>query len=226
MFLTIPVYGWLYFGKYAAGIVKITDPVALKISAANKEDIRYLSMSGLDLENEDGYKDFVFCIQGTGIDGYKIQLAYTTNNQFTFTLYSATKSDSMPGSYDGLVVYETHPYIGSSETQYYYFENGATAVNGTFLNKKSNEYAYTVGETASAPMKNYHEDTYEQYTEVHEQAEPLYWQTLDAIQVVNRDIMGKFCDYYIIRVSWPQGSTNTKETDIIYISARTATLGV
>lgn len=77
----------------------------------------------------------------------------------------------------------------------------------------------------------YHEQTYESYSKIQENAEPLYWKSNDPTLGTGTDLV----DYYILTVSWekrPAGQhedeTNDKykyidgiedkETDIVYIS--------
>ena len=236
----IPIYGWLYYGRRAIGFAKISTPTALYISAANKEAIANLDLSGIDVENgtpeevggvETGrlYQDFIFCIHGNHVLSYRMQLAYTTNNQFEFDVYPAAlaaNAGSVPGTAISHVTYVTHPESPSlPETLHYYVESSTSALAFTFLNRKSTSpeiLAYTDNDTAAAGSKNYHGDTYEGYDEVHRYAEPIYCQT-GTIDTVS-DADANFADYYVLRVYWTGAAKNDKETDIIYISARNTTI--
>ena len=44
----------------------------------------------------------------------------------------------------------------------------------------------------------YHEQTYESYSKIQENAEPLYWQSNDTTLGTGTDLV----DYYILTVSW------------------------
>ena len=59
----------------------------------------------------------------------------------------------------------------------------------------------------------YHEQTYESYSKIQENAEPLYWQSNDTTLGTGTDLI----DYYILTVSWKKrGSEQTKSDDDKY----------
>ena len=236
------VFAWFYLGRKATAMARISNPVTIYINAGNKEDIRYMNLGGIDVENglkfldansngvmdvgENKYEDFVFCVRGENVSQYKLQLAYTTNNQFEYELYRATTDTQVDPK--GFVVYTTHDPDPDDIT--YYIPNGASAlagtkknyktVNGETLGKKHGDYSSGV---------NYHEKTYDTYgnadendavtsnDKVNKYAEPIYWQSDDNIP--GHPEGNAFEHYYIIRVIWKNTAKNTKETDIIYISA-------
>lgn len=205
----LPSLAWFYEGRKAAAVEAVSTPTSIFINAANEEDIRYMDLSGIDVE--DGtYKDFVFCVRGNSIGAYKIQLAYTTNNQFSYELYPATMTTgAVPPGAVGSVVWYTHP---EQNTQRYYIPSGTSPLTGTFKNKID-------GQILARNADTYYNNTYGSYTNVHQYARPLYWQTDSAI-LTSLDAEYSFCDYYILRVIWNSSAQNTKETDIIYITAR------
>lgn len=222
------VFAWLYQGRYIAAVGEISNPTSIQINAAHQEDIRYLDLKDIDVNLND-HKDYVFCIIGDNVSYYGLQLAFTTNNQFEYEIYPAVEKGigAVPGDALAVVEYSTHDGSGVKQ---YYVNNGTAKLAGDFINKKtgSEALAYTIGDAApSAPKKNMHNDTY--YTEknvngvimsaygyVNKYAEPLYWQTSSNIYGGN-----DFCHYYVLRVKWDQNTaSNSKETDIIYISAR------
>ena len=214
----VPAYSWFYMSRRAVAITPVSNPTALYINAANEEDIRYLDLAGIDV-TQGTYRDHVFCVRGNNISAYMLQLAYTTNNGFTFELYRA-KQGTAPGSAIGSVIYTTHGETTVEQT--YYIENAAAKINGHFLNNRTGSDILAKNDDA------YHNDTYEGYTNtdnIHENAEPLYWHADSAVIVPDedKDELNNFCHYFIIRVIWPEGKTNDKETDIIYISARNST---
>ena len=215
----VPTYSWFYVGRRAVAITPVSNPTALYISAANKEDISYLDLSGIDVTNGT-YKDYVFCIRGNNVWNYMLQLAYTTNNQFTFEIYRAEMTTgSVPGSALGTVLYV--PHDGTAD-QYYYIPNAASQVTGHFLNNRSGS------DTLAKDNDAYHDDTYKDYTNtayINQYAEPLYWHADSAINVPYEDMddLNNFFHYYILRVRWSNEKQNDRETDIIYISARNST---
>ena len=233
VYSAMPVYAWLVRGRRAAGVAEIDDPTSIYINAANKEDIRFLYMSGIDLETggtthptiaDSKYKDFIFCVRGVDVNAYKLQLAYTTNNQFEFELFHATKaaSGAAPGDAFVVVPYETHPDRVAQD--YYVSAANGTPITGHFLNRMT-------AVEADGKILAYTNDTYEQQTygtygntagHINEYAYPIYWQANDAIHTTP-DENNEFCDYYVLRVIWSNDRRNDKETDIIYITARNVT---
>ena len=224
--VSMTAYAWFYYGRKVAGISEISNPTAIFINAGNQEDIRYLDLGGIDVESgvdpdtHIGHKDFVFCVRGNNVQAYKLQLAYTTNNQFEFELYAATETSSEPsGDTLALVYYDTHS--GNDPTLYYYAPAGATPIAGTLLN----EDTAVTDETIAKNSDYYHNKTYTPdganaaYTNRHKFAIPLYWQASSSAYPT-LDAHFDFCDYYILRVKWTSNTKNDKETDIVYISAK------
>ncbi len=209
----LPVASWLFVSRIAGAVTPISDPTALFINAANQEDLRYLQLSGIDV-SEGTYKDFVFCVRGNNVNRYLLQLAYTTNNQFTFEIYRATLSTgSVPQSALGVVEYT--PHDGSSD-QLYYIPDASSRIDGHFLNNR------TGSDKLAKDDDDFHDATYGGYSSVDRFAEPLYWHSDSSILVPDedKDAMENFFHYFIIRVIWSEGKTNDKETDIIFISAK------
>ena len=218
---SLTTYAWFYYGRRVAAIAEISNPTAIFINAGHAEDIRYLDLGDIDVEGTDTCKDFVFCVRGNNVQYYRLQLAYTTNNQFEYTLYRALVTqtrDSVPANPVSLVVYDLHT---TSETYYYYVASGTNPVVGHFLNQDTS----VTGETVALPTGTYHNMTYPSPTpgatfDHHQQyAVPLYWQSNDSIHPT-LDSNNDFCDYYILRISWTSANRNDKETDIVYIAAK------
>ena len=221
MAASLGTYAWFTYRKRAAGIAEISDPTAIFIKAGSGEDIRYLNLGGIDVETADDYKDFVFCVKGNHVSRYKIQLAYTTNNQFDYEIYKATEvssSGAVPSDPESVVVYDLHD--GSDSVRYYYAASGAAPIAGNFLNLDTG-----ASEKTALTGDEYHDRTYTPtgadsvYLHRHIYAIPLYWQSRNAVSPVMDENMD-FCDYYILRVKWDGSSKNDKETDIVYISAK------
>ncbi len=202
-------YAWYFSKKEIASYAPISSPESLYIGAGHRdaandtfEDIRYLYFDEMDATHET-YVDKVFCIYGKGVPAYKIQLAYTTNNPFSYSIYPATESQTAS---TGAVYCPTHQ---NPSVDYYYSINGAE-LTGTFLNKQ-----VVGGETIATSDK--HNDTYGSYANVQKNAEPIYWQTTSSEIGSDRN---DFVNYYIIRV-WKNGKTsNDRETDLLCIAAK------
>ena len=218
---SIVTIAWFYTSRNIGALTEISNPTAIFINAGNAEDVRYLDLGGIDVEGENDYKDFVFCVRGNHVYNYKIQLSYTTNNQFDYEIYEAdmtTVAGNVPANTESLVVYDTHD--GSGDRQYYYAVQNATALAGSFLNKDNG-----AAEKLALDDDTYYEQTYtptdagSTYDNRDIYAIPLYWQTTGTISPV-MDANSDFCEYYILRVRWSGSSRNNKETDIVYIAAK------
>ena len=183
------------------------------------EDVRYLYLEGIDAQDGVTYQDFVFCVYGENISNYKLQLAYTTNNQFVYEIYDATESTADSA---GAVRYDVHDDT-EGHTQTYYYTATGVALAGTYLNDKT-EGGQTLGkdssdESAYAESLKYHKQTYGSYdsSKVNKYAEPIYWR-------VNNPIVGNstqaFVHYFILRVRENGKTINDRETDVICIAAK------
>ena len=225
--VSMAVYAWFYNGRRIATVAEISNPTAIFINAGNQEDIRYLDLGGIDVENGldpdtgTGHKDFVFCVRGNNVNAYRLQLAYTTNNQFEFEIYAASESAALPaGSSVSIVRYDTHS--GSDPVLYYYAPAGATPIAGVIRNLDDS----AADEILAKNNDYYHNKTYTPdggnapYTNRQKNAIPLYWQATDAAMPTLDQTTFDFCDYYILRVKWTSATKNDKETDIVYLSAK------
>ena len=210
--VSIPVYAWFALQNRLASYAPISSPEALYIGAGHTEiendlfeDIRYMYFNGMDVNSDLDYVDRVFCVYGKSVPGYRLQLAYTTNNQFTYDIYHATESDVYSAT---AVEYSMHDGSGD---KYYYSINGAP-IAGTFLNSTEVD-----GETLA--NNDYHSATYDAYSRsnVSDYAEPIYWQTTN---VETGNARGSFVNYYILRVHTDGKLVNDRETDVICLAAR------
>ena len=176
------------------------------------EDVRYLYLEGIDATDGNPYQDFVFCVYGENIANFKLQLAYTTNNQFDYEIYEAMEAtvDST-----GAVRYDVHDDTEGHLQTYYYTTKTGVAIAGTFLNKTTSG-----GETLADSTK--HADTYGSYasSKVNKYAEPIYWQTSSSI---SGNAAEAFVKYFILRVIENGKNVNDRETDVICIAAKSAT---
>lgn len=107
---SLPVLAWFSYRRQIMKLQKVEAPNTLILSAAHREDVTCFEIDGIDAdeiavdvygnnitrtvdgETEDvkiTYKDYVFCVTGDAVDKFTIQLAYTTNNPFTYEVYAA-----------------------------------------------------------------------------------------------------------------------------------------
>lgn len=214
--IALPVYAW-FVGQGLAAYAPVSSPEALYIGAGHTElendqfeDIRYMYFNGMDVTSETHYVDRVFCVYGKSVAGYRLQLAYTTNNQFAYQIYHASESSTYSAA---AVEYATH----SSTPQTYYYSIVGEPIAGNYLNR-----TVVSGETLADDT--YHDDTYDEYAalNVSKYAEPIYWQT-SSVEIGN--IRGNFVNYYILRVITDGKTQNDRETDIICLAAKSFSPG-
>lgn len=231
--MTSTVYAWLANVRRAAAVVHISDPTAIFITAGHQEEIRYLNLGGIDVEDggtelnaNQKYRDYVICVKGIGVSSYMIQLAHTTNNQFEFQLYKATESGVAPAAgnlgsvpfvvqtsldTDTSLLNESGDPVSVGDTIYYYIPSDGTPIPMTALNKKTDP------EILAEQSDGYYSLTYSDYGYYNKYAVPIYWHSAEQT-VVQSDI--EFVDYFILRVIWSKDAKNDKETDILYLSAK------
>ncbi len=207
-------YAWLRSQRRVAAGALIDSPMSIYINAGHLEDVLYLDLSGIDMERTDplsgdryNYQDFVFAVRGEDLQYFRLQLAYTTNNQFQFELYRALEYAS-PAA--GRVEYHA-----ANGTSYYYERNGAK-LTLNYLNTLS-------GDMLGDPADELNVETYKagggKYGNVDQYAEPVYCKVANAIAVENLDGLN-FYNYFILRVKWDPSRQNDRETDILYIAAK------
>ena len=205
--VTMVVTAWFSNQRQLDTITQINAPTTLVIGAGNKEASSYIDLGEIDVTKVDentkqGKSDYVFCVYSESVLGsYKLQLAHTTNIPFTYTIYKATDNTSAE---NGTVTYHST----NENKDYYYLKD--TEVKGEYKNLKTDEEPQIANDT-------YHKKTYENYDKVQKNAEPLYWQTTNAITPTSAG--NGFTDYYILELTWVGNLQNDKETDMVYITA-------
>ena len=214
LMVAVPTLAWFSYQKKVATMAKIDSPAKLSFKAGAGEDIINFKMSGIDIR-DGSPQDFVFCVEGEDISRYNLQLAHTTNINFTYQIYRAKETESTAGI----------QYVKSSDSEPIYYQKigeafPISAVNGTddtFTSRK-------LGNT------QYEKQSYDDGDKRQRFAEPLYWQTNTAITANNESKdydelntdESAFRNYYVLEVSWGSDVTNDKETDMIYLTAEVA----
>lgn len=235
LIVTIPIYAWFYSERKAAEMFKVKYPNSLYINAAHREDRKFFDLDEIDVDEEvNGSRvlsqKYAFSVSGEGTENYTIQLAHTNNNKFTYTIYKAEQMTTPTGAETDHV---THPNaedpndvgddenlpenklvfsddIVAADTTLYYKTVG-NALTGTFLNG-------TATAATTTPTDPYYIQTYGSDTNVHEDSVPVYWQT-DITTTIDPNTR-RFCDYYILEVSWTASHVNNKETDLVYLAVK------
>lgn len=219
----MPVMAWFAYQRHVATVIKVDSPAKLSIKSGWAEDILQFKLSGIDVGDEGGAgaKDFVFCVEGEDVTRYNLQIAHTTNIKFTYTLYKAHTDPQ------GEVDYNT----ASGTIVHYKKAMEFTETYGDYINAgSSGNLSNRVVGTAQYTQPSYNNGDSRQMF-----AEPLYWQTKQAIDAnavdtadgnkkyneADEDDEKAFLNYYVLRISWAAGAvTNDKETDMIYITAQ------
>ena len=223
------VYAWFTNQKMIAMLNRIHAPNALYLNAGHLEDSIYFKMDKIDVEAEDENSDpicekyYVFSVTGEAVSEFTLQIAHTTNNPFTYAVYSASQSLTEPdgGIYVPYTVTEDYgenpilPVDGVTTPQVVYYTLGSPLV-GAYLNKTSDGTGSSLNIHASGDQ-DYHDLSYEEYSHIQQHAIPLYWQSRRNEGSGNNK--GSFAKYYILKITWPEGLRNSKETDIVYITA-------
>lgn len=103
----IVVYAWFNHEREIAKMQKVKAPDMLYINAAHAEDVVYFKLSGIEYNthwktaagaNDEicYYKDYVFSVSGEYVDTFTLQLAHTTNNEFSYQIFEAERSTTVP----------------------------------------------------------------------------------------------------------------------------------
>ncbi len=203
--IAVPTMAWFAHQKQIATMAKINSPSKLSLKSGAREDIIQFKMSGIDT-TKGSSKDFVFCVEGEDISNYNIQLAHTTNINFSYKLYKATESSDSTGV----------EYLSENGSVYY---TRRDELDGGYVNNET-KGTRTIGND------EYEKPSYDDTNIRQDFAEPLYWQSsmITAEDETYDDDQAErsFRNYYILEVSWGNDVTNDKETDLIYLTAQVA----
>lgn len=104
----LPVMAWFRKKREAARFERINAPNTLFVTAAHREDSKYLVMDDITVDgkwtysngNEYGtmkYQDYVFAVAGDYVESFTLQLAHTTNNPYTYEIFEAEAKTNTPG---------------------------------------------------------------------------------------------------------------------------------
>ena len=174
-------YAWFRQSYTLSTVAKIKASIRLDLAAGNGEDASRFQIGTVDTTGEGvTSKDYVIAVKKDKPTNYILQIGHTTNIPFTYTLYKATEDNS------GTVI-----YVGADNITHKY-KKSDTEIKGKYLNKISDD------KILANSTGTYHEQTYESYSKIQENAEPLYWQSNDTTLGTGTDLV----DYYILTVSW------------------------
>ena len=225
LLIAAPVYAWFVNINKMETMTKIQEPANLDICAGDGDAVENFELSNIDLENiaASGQPQcYVFgVITGNEKTFYDIQLAYTTNIPFTYTLYRAEEAANTDAD---KVVYD--PLNGSKKI---YYKRKGTALTLVDLNAdtaKTAHYGRKVAKTDDNFYDLAYDDDLGDDPEIY--AVPIYSQ-VQGLETKDPDH-----DFYILEINCASEMTpnnftkwnaakNNKETDIIYITASRTT---
>ncbi|MDY4585919.1 MAG: hypothetical protein SPC84_03485, partial [Oscillospiraceae bacterium] len=169
-------YAWFRQSYSLSTVAKIKASIRLDLAAGNGEDASRFQIGTVDTTGEGvTSKDYVIAVKKDKPTNYILQIGHTTNIPFTYTLYKATEDNS------GTVI-----YVGADNITHKY-KKSDTEIKGKYLNK--------IPDDKILANDRYHSQTYESYSKIQENAEPLYWQSTDTLGS-GTDLV----DYYILIV--------------------------
>ncbi len=255
----LPAYAWFSSHRQLGDMQYVDSPTELYITAGNGEDLKYLDLTGIQVTDANvDQMYYVFGVKGSDASGYNLQLAYTTNNQFEYFIYPAKETnasnylvDYTTHNDDGTL---GDPVYYTIDTEHINNENVNYSGNASFpdsvlwtgsvvRNQTSPESVTTAflnldvngkdaeNKDAIKATDTEHDNTYGDYDNVQDHAEPLYWQVRDIKSNMNpttKEVM----DYYILEVNWKKTKSvvgaenlkNDRETDVLYIAIKGTTV--
>lgn len=259
--VSIPAYAWFANQMKAAEMFKVGYPDALYINAAHREDRIFFDLDGIDINEYrlDPYtqkqitdvsgnaikvdqKMYAFSVSGSNTTAFRLQMAHTTNNLFTYTLYEADQfdnySDALAAANDNtelIVRYDqnldshtenTIQVIGdiySNTTNTLYYVRKSTPLTGSYRNSESSNNQLGIKDADN----KYYAMTYGDDINVQANAVPKYWVSDVTLKTSGADkevdANKNFCKYFILVVTWDdnqQKQQTEKETDLVYFAVR------
>ena len=223
----VSVYSWFALSKSLETMTKVMEPNTLDILAGNHHPIINFELNGIDLEKmaEEGKAEYrVFSINTGGYKvAYMLQLAYTTNIPFKYTLYSATWKTGVTEQNSSGTYVEYHPLDGDVISYYELDEE----IVLTPLNEDT-AHSSSYGRVIATNSGAVYDLTYDAGDNPDIYAVPVYRQS-DIIRSHKED--GNY-EYYVLKIEWDEDADesiqgfsewnkpeNNKETDIVYIVA-------
>lgn len=277
--IAIPTYAWFTSQKKAAEMYKVEYPNSLYLNAAHREDQinfdlgavnineyrkneagNWLDVNGNVVDNKENAakitsQRYIFSVSGSNTNSYILQMAHTTNNEFTYTIYKAKQykypkgtspndgtngepvikeKDIVPSNTpdDDILIYKMHPNSHSENTMsavgddviddtsddlIYYVKLGTfTGENDGYKNDADTD---SLGDSDPDPI---YISNFGDNSNVQENAVALYWQGTNYIPREDIDANKKFCDHYILEVTWPgrDSTVLSKESDMVYLTVK------
>jgi hypothetical protein len=258
--IAAPTFAWFRYQRSIVKFFKIDKPNPLFLSAAHREDSINFEIDGIvideilvdgegqpirdgeDKEQKITYKDYVFCVTGEAIRSFIIQIAYTTNNPFTYHVYAAKELSEKPVISPGVPVdfveytltgepQEGVPVLSGAiyhsdasegDVLYYQIDNTVEEADGvidsngmypgTYLNSTDGSLA---DNDTNGSSGTYLILGYGEYGNIQQDARPVYWQARNVASTPGEHNANKepFCRHFILRIGWADGTIDTKSKE-------------
>lgn len=150
---------WFSNQRQIVKLQRVESPNVLYLTAAHRQDSQYLEVTGIDtdegkvdsygnpimdtsvtppVQQKIDHMDYALCVTGDSISQFMIQIAYTTNNPFTYELYAADEKTLSEMSF---------PAAGS-EPDYVAVEVKGNSVVGDIIENELKDAEYHTDVTA------------------------------------------------------------------------------
>lgn len=233
LLIGLSVYAWFAQSNNLETMTKIKEPDNLDIRAGHYHSIINFELSDInieDMEKNNTAEYRVFSVSaGDYKISYKLQLAYTTNIPFKYSIYEATEVDSEGEDTVSYKPIYKDPDDSTTDGKTYYYKIGdVVALEPLNADDKNEEY---YGRVIAKKGDYYYNKTYNGSDESEIYAVPMYLQS-DEITPAEKGADAH--DYFILKIEWDgedadtkftkwNKAENNKETDIIYITASRST---
>lgn len=211
---------WFVNNKALSTIGKVEGPATLKIKGPNQTAMEQMDLTfdaDKDTTTEDASKKEIvtrkraFCVESQG-KGFELQIANTTNIQdLDIKIYRAMNVT------DGTEQEKaTADVVGRDGlNNYYAWKKGDEVTGFAFINKDDSAGIATSDKNAT----NYDSQTFGTDDNVQKNARTLYRYKTIGEDELDEPKSETSATKYIIECSWPK-EANIKETDVVYIIAR------
>lgn len=215
---------WFVTNKSLSTVGKIQTPAQLKVLGPNQTAVEQMSLSyseamkdTIDVDN-DGTATIRrgFCVQSDG-SPFELQIANTTNiSGLRIKVYRVADANAAP---------EDATIAGFSGTATYSWQKGEEVTGFTFINEMpGSESSYQDGSKSDPLAKELeaNDPTFELYKNVQQNARPLYrYRVFPQAELYQSGDAQGVATNFIIECQW-KTKPNVKETDVVYLIARSA----
>ena len=204
---------WFVDNKSLSTVGKIQEPARLKVLGPNQSAIEQINLSYDEAmkdtiaDNDEGTATIRrgFCVQSDGAN-FELQIANTTNiSGLEIKVYRVA---------DAKAPADQATIAGVSGTTTYSWKKGTEVTDFTLINP-----AIQGDESLAEELKT-NDQTFENYKNVQKNARPLYrYKTFSGSELYGNGDVSDVATNFIIECTW-NTKPNVKETDVVYLIAR------